>query len=132
MFGRIAPGESRSWTVPVKVPKDSLPRLDVVKVEFFEEHGAVPPKQEMQVRLDGSTLRISNFRREIAVPAADIVDVRQNLFWNPRPITVTFKKETAFGRAITFMPPTSLWPFSESEIVKRLRRLAAPSNERWV
>ena len=53
VFGRIAPGETRTWTIPVKVPKDTLPRLDVVRVQFFEEHNQAPAAQELQVRLDG-------------------------------------------------------------------------------
>jgi carboxyl-terminal processing protease len=53
VFGKLAPGESRSWSVPVKVPKDTLSRLDVVRVEFAEEHGAAPPSQALQVQLDG-------------------------------------------------------------------------------
>src|SRR6185436_16461159 len=53
IFGKIGPGESRTWSVPVKVPRDSLSRLDVVRVEFREEHGAEPARQELQVRLEG-------------------------------------------------------------------------------
>lgn len=54
IFGRIAPGETRTWTIPVKVPKDTLPRQDLVKIAFAEENGKVPAApQELQVRLDG-------------------------------------------------------------------------------
>ncbi|MCS6914118.1 MAG: MXAN_5808 family serine peptidase [Myxococcales bacterium] len=53
IFGKLAPGESRSWVVPVKIPRDSLSRLDIVRAEFAEENGAVPPRQELQVRLEG-------------------------------------------------------------------------------
>ncbi len=53
VFGRIGPGESRSWAIPVKVPKDTLPRLDVVKAQFFEENGHSPQPQALQVKLNG-------------------------------------------------------------------------------
>lgn len=53
VFGRIAPGETRTWSIPVKVPKDTLARLDIVRTQFVEEHGVAPATQEMQVRLDG-------------------------------------------------------------------------------
>jgi carboxyl-terminal processing protease len=43
VFGRIGPGETKTWSIPVRVPKDTLPRLDVVKVQFFEEHAKAPP-----------------------------------------------------------------------------------------
>jgi carboxyl-terminal processing protease len=53
VFGRVGPGETRTWTIPVKVPKDTLPRLDVVKVQFSEENAHAPAPQELQVRLAG-------------------------------------------------------------------------------
>jgi len=53
VFGRIAPGETRQWSIPVKVPKDTLTRLDIVRTQFFEEHGQTPPTQELRVRLEG-------------------------------------------------------------------------------
>jgi carboxyl-terminal processing protease len=53
IFGRIAPGETKSWTIPVKVPKDTLPRQDLVKVVFAEENNQAPTAQALQVRLDG-------------------------------------------------------------------------------
>lgn len=54
VFGRINPGESRTWSIPVKVPKDTLPRLDVVQVQFFDEHGKAPPAERLQVQLQGT------------------------------------------------------------------------------
>lgn len=53
VFGRIAPGETKTWSIPVKVPKNTFPRLDVVNVRFFEENGHVPPQSEMAVQLAG-------------------------------------------------------------------------------
>lgn len=53
VFGRIGPGETRTWTIPVKVPKEALTRLDVVRTQFFEEHNLAPATQELQVRVDG-------------------------------------------------------------------------------
>jgi hypothetical protein len=51
-------------------------------------------------------------------------DVSQNRWINLRPITLTLKRQTPFGRAVTFMPRRSFRLFSEDEIVTRLRRLA--------
>jgi len=53
VFGRIGPGETRTWSIPVKVPKEALTRLDVVRTQFFEEHGQAAATQELQVRVDG-------------------------------------------------------------------------------
>jgi carboxyl-terminal processing protease len=49
LFGRIKPGESRSFTVPVKLPKDALTRTDPIKMTVAEEHG-------VKAQLDASTL----------------------------------------------------------------------------
>ena len=39
-FGRIKPGETRTFTVPVKLPKDALTRIDPLSARVVEEHGA--------------------------------------------------------------------------------------------
>ena len=39
VFGRIKPGETRTFTVPVKLPKDALTRVDPLHLEVLEEHG---------------------------------------------------------------------------------------------
>ena len=40
VFGRIKPGETRTFTVPVKLPKDALTRVDPLHLAVTEEHGA--------------------------------------------------------------------------------------------
>jgi hypothetical protein len=77
-----------------------------------------------RVELDDRTLRISNYRNEIAVPVTQVAGVRQNRLINLRPVTVTFKDETRFGRSVTFIPRTSFRFFSEDEVVTKLRKLA--------
>jgi hypothetical protein len=79
-----------------------------------------------RVRLNGTSLMISNYRYEITVPISDIVHVKQNRLVNLRPVILTFKRETPFGHTVTFMPRVSFRMFSEDEIVVRLRRLANP------
>lgn len=44
VFGTIRPGEKRSWTVPVKLPKGMDTRRDDVTFHFEEEHGRTPPE----------------------------------------------------------------------------------------
>jgi hypothetical protein len=78
-----------------------------------------------RVELDGSTLVISNYHDDIRIPVTEVANVRQNRLVNLRPITLTFKEETPFGRSVTFMPRVSFRFFSEDEIVKRIRRLAS-------
>src|SRR6516162_1256923 len=79
-----------------------------------------------RVKLDGATLVISNYRHDITVPVSEIADVRQNRFINLRPVTITFRKKTPFGRVVTFMPRVSHKLFSEDDIVMRLRSLSGP------
>lgn len=38
VFGRVDPGQSRSWTVPVKVYKGALTRQDVLDLDVSDEH----------------------------------------------------------------------------------------------
>jgi carboxyl-terminal processing protease len=42
LFGALAPGETKSWKVQVKVPKDFSSRRDDVTVKFFDDNGALP------------------------------------------------------------------------------------------
>lgn len=42
IFGKIAPGETRSWTVPLKIPAAALRREDKVVFAFREGNGQVP------------------------------------------------------------------------------------------
>ncbi len=51
LFGLVGPGEKKSWTVPIKLPKDTMSRRDGVTVKFQEEHGRVPPDQTTEVAM---------------------------------------------------------------------------------
>ena len=53
VIGRLAPGETRSWTVPLKVEKGALPRLDPVKLEIADERGDKAETDGVHVRIDG-------------------------------------------------------------------------------
>jgi carboxyl-terminal processing protease len=44
MFGTIRPGERRSWTVPVKLPKGMDSRRDEVAIKFEDDAGKAPPE----------------------------------------------------------------------------------------
>jgi carboxyl-terminal processing protease len=43
LFGLVKPGEKRSWTVPVKLPRGLDSRHDEVRLHFEEEGGRPPP-----------------------------------------------------------------------------------------
>jgi carboxyl-terminal processing protease len=42
VFGTVRPGERRSWTVPVKLPRSLDSRRDEVTLHFDDEHGKAP------------------------------------------------------------------------------------------
>ncbi len=44
VFGLVKPGEKRSWTVPVKIPRGYDSRRDEVTLHFEEEGGHAPPE----------------------------------------------------------------------------------------
>jgi hypothetical protein len=75
-----------------------------------------------RVQLNGTVLIISNYFHSISVPVSDISEVRQREI-NMRPVLVTFKSDTPFGRSIAFIPPISF--FSKNTTFQRLRSLVA-------
>ena len=78
-----------------------------------------------KVRLDATTLYVSDYRREIAVPLAEIEDVSENWWMSHHPVTIHLRHETPFGRRITFIPTFRLLPFWRTHpIVNELRKLA--------
>jgi carboxyl-terminal processing protease len=42
VFGMLKPGEKKSWSVQVKLPKDMTSRRDGVTVKFQDDHGVLP------------------------------------------------------------------------------------------
>jgi hypothetical protein len=70
---------------------------------------------------DGQFL-ISNYRREIRVPAAQLVKIREDR-WNRTPnIALFFDPPTAFGRKIRIVPPYMVWSSREYNRVVQLLR----------
>jgi hypothetical protein len=79
-----------------------------------------------KVRIDGSSLYVSNYLREIAVPLSEIDRVTENRWLNHHPVTIHLRHDTDFGRTITFMPQVLFFLFWRSHpIVAELRALAA-------
>ena len=57
-----------------------------------------------KVSLDGETLIVSNYFREIKIPAGLIERVTEIRWINIHPVTIHFRSVTEFGKQITFMP----------------------------
>jgi carboxyl-terminal processing protease len=69
VFGRLKPGETKTFTVPVKIPKDSLTRVDPLHLEVFEEHGG---KTEMAQ--DGISLKLKGMARPVFAYSYQLID----------------------------------------------------------
>jgi len=53
IFGKLAPGQTRSWEVPVKVPRGALSRADEVRFIFHCQGGQAPAPLETVIRSRG-------------------------------------------------------------------------------
>ena len=54
-----------------------------------------------KVSIFGDKLYVSNFRKEIAIPISEIVDVRGNIWVDPQRVTIYLRNETEFGSKIS-------------------------------
>ncbi|HEY4407776.1 MAG TPA: hypothetical protein VGN55_24250 [Xanthobacteraceae bacterium] len=79
-----------------------------------------------RIRVDGHSIYISNYRKEISIPLGAIVDITEYWWFNPTLINIHFRSETEFGNKITFTPqqrrPFLTW--GPHPTVVELRRLA--------
>lgn len=75
-----------------------------------------------RVRLDGDHLLISNYLKEVRLPASmlkDVCDYRGRM----RTIVLTFGEDTPFGRRVAFIPVTTRG-VGVHPVVERLRTIA--------
>ena len=78
-----------------------------------------------KVSIFGDKLYVSNFRKEIAIPISEIVDVRGNIWVDPQRVTIYLRNETEFGSMIRFLAKYRLFDrWSTHPIVNELLDLA--------
>jgi carboxyl-terminal processing protease len=53
VFGRVPAGESRTWALPLKLPKDTRSRWDHVTFKFYEGERELPQPLEALVHIEG-------------------------------------------------------------------------------
>ncbi len=53
LFGRLGPGETRRWEVPVKIPRAVLSRTDELRFVFAADSGAPPEPLQTTIRTSG-------------------------------------------------------------------------------
>ena len=62
-----------------------------------------------KVTLDGDTLIVSDYRREVRVPLARVSTVKRRTWISPPEIIVTFDSETGIGEKAVFIPGYRFW-----------------------
>ena len=77
VFGRIEPGATKSWEVPVSI-RDAPTRVDDVTFKFEEQHGNVPPPKTVQFSTKGMA------RPTFAYAYQLIDDIKGNLDGRPQ------------------------------------------------
>jgi hypothetical protein len=70
-----------------------------------------------RVRMDDTSLYVSNYLREIQVPLRQVADVTENRWVNIHPVTIQFRSATEFGERVVFMPKRRLFGFWRSHPV---------------
>lgn len=53
LFGRVEPGQSRSWEVPVKIPRGVATRTEQLRFLFFAEAGQAPAPLDTRISIQG-------------------------------------------------------------------------------
>ena len=77
------------------------------------------------VSLDGTTLVISNFRREIRVPLSHLDKATGSLGVNPEVVWLYFRQSTSFGKKVLFVPTARSFPgFNHHPVVGMLNAMA--------
>ena len=80
-----------------------------------------------RVEMDSRNLYISNFRKQIVVPLAEVAVVSENRWLHFHPVTIRFVRPTDFGSKISFAPDMSnTWfTFLSHPVVDDLRTAVA-------
>jgi hypothetical protein len=76
-----------------------------------------------RVRIDESSLYVSNYIEEIRIPLEEIADVTENRWTNIHPVTIHLRSSTSFGDRIVFMPRTGRFAWRSHPVVTELRDL---------
>ncbi|MBV9217130.1 MAG: hypothetical protein JO053_13250 [Acidobacteria bacterium] len=77
------------------------------------------------IKADSRNLYISNYFKETMVPLANIADVTEILWLEPRVVTIHFNTSSEFGQKVAFLAPWRMFNwYRPSPIVDELRRMA--------
>lgn len=83
-----------------------------------------------RIAIDDHALYISNYLKEIVVPLQELERVSENRVINTHPVTLSFRRETEFGRRVVFIPKARFFGFLSSHpVVDQLRTAAARAQQ---
>jgi hypothetical protein len=77
-----------------------------------------------RVRVEDSTIYVSNYLKEIRIASDAIAAVTENRWLNIHPVTIHLRSATEFGDRITFMPKMRIFGWRSHPVVAELRELA--------
>jgi hypothetical protein len=80
------------------------------------------------VQIDEHFLYVSVFRRVVQIPLDQIASVTESIGMKDRAVTVHFRSETRFGRAITFTPTFILGRDSHPIVAELLSHVRTDAN----
>jgi hypothetical protein len=79
-----------------------------------------------KVTLDGDTLLVSDFSKQIEIPLRNVDRVTGSIFMSPELVWLHFQLPTEFGNKVIFMAPMRWFPgFSQHPIVRQLQERIA-------
>jgi hypothetical protein len=116
-------------TTPIGSPMPLSAKVFVIAalmLIYFAWRREISPLRK--VALDEGAFLISDYSREIRVPASNLATVTEQRWREPRKITLTFQEETEFGKTVIFLAESQQMrlPWKEHPIVEELRTLAWP------
>ena len=83
-----------------------------------------------KVILDGETLIISNYSREVSVPLTSVSQVKGSRLAKTKDVIITFDHDIGFGDRVVFLPKTRLlWPWQGHPVAAEMRELTGCSRD---
>jgi len=79
-----------------------------------------------RVAIDGDTIYISDYSREVALPLSAITEITENRWLKLHPVRIAFDRDTPWGRSIKFMPKLrfAMLNWLSHPVVAELREVA--------
>ena len=91
------------WENPRRFDPNMPPYFTLIIVVAFLAWSLWLGSPLKKLSIFGDKLYVSNYRREIAIPISEIINVRGNILTDPQRITIYLRNPTEFGSKIIFV-----------------------------